>query len=91
MEIFCSQDGSAEQRLEHSGTADGPELRVAKVNLLFWREASSCYRHTHILTDKMSHRTVYTDDCLGPGNLKMVKLAKKVFSPNRLREQYMFY
>lgn len=26
----------------------------------------------------ISIRTVYTDECLGPGNLKMVQLAKKV-------------
>lgn len=26
----------------------------------------------------ISTRTVYTDECLGPGNLKMVQLAKKV-------------
>lgn len=26
----------------------------------------------------LSVRTVYTDECLGPGNLKMVQLARKV-------------
>lgn len=75
-EAVLLQGSSAGRRLEPFGTTDGPELWAEEVN---W---TNCYIliswwHSQ-LKQQRTLRSVYTEECLGPGNLRMVQLARQV-------------
>lgn len=76
--------------LPPSGRLSGTRTGAAWFN--WWTRTLSCAGKRRVLiwgmhsalaifranVSPLSHRSIYTDDCLGPGNLKMVELARQV-------------